>query len=177
MQIGILIAALMLVGGAVAVSHPLGVSPSEEGERQELQAGIFSWWGNRSEAGREDTAVPTATTQLPKNVSDNNPPKQPPLVRGISGDQATLADIERQLTMAIKTGGISPYNYRSFDTKLKTLERRKVDTTKARALMARLEVGGQQRTSAAPSDTAVLVDIETCLPSRGICNVCVYPQS
>lgn len=42
-------------------------------------------------------------------------------------DGRTLADIERQLTNAQRSGGIRPYAYRSIESKLKTLEKKKVE--------------------------------------------------
>lgn len=75
-------------------------------------------------------------------------------------DKSTLADIERQLGYAEKSGGISPSSYRSIDRTLKTLEKKKMDTRRARAILRKLTVGGMTkspipasapRKSAAPS--------------------------
>lgn len=63
-------------------------------------------------------------------------------------DKSTLADIERQLGFASKTGGINPTLYKDFDKKLKSLEAKKVDTSKARMMMAKLSVGGMEKANA-----------------------------
>lgn len=58
-------------------------------------------------------------------------------------DKSPLVDIERQLANAQKSGGISPTSYRSIESKLKALEKKKIDTKKARALLKKLSVGGK----------------------------------
>lgn len=70
---------------------------------------------------------------------------------GISSrDKSVLADIERQLGFARKSGGISPITYKDFDKKLKALEAKKIDTKKARGMMAKLSVGGQTGKTVSP---------------------------
>ena len=83
---------------------------------------------------------------------------------GISArDKSTLADIERQLGLAQKSGGINLTNYKDFDKKLKALEAKKIDTKKARGIMAKLSVGGQARMmvpSRIGGSTQTLAEIE-----------------
>ena len=174
----IVLVALALVGGAAAVSNVEYIGMQE--------AGIFSWWKSRNEKRTE------ASRQQTPQAAANNSPTQPLLVGGVKGDQSVkdkqmLGDIERQLTMAIQSGGMSPYNYRSLDSKLKSLERKKVDTKKARELMKKVSVGGtptnlqkdlngQARTASpaanSQSDTDILRSLEqglqTALKSGGI---------
>lgn len=80
-----------------------------------------------------------------------------------SRDKSVLADIERQLRFAQKTGGISLTNYKDIDKKLKALEVKKVDTKRVRSLLAKLSVGGQG-SKASPTKTGsgvpTLADIE-----------------
>lgn len=94
-------------------------------------------------------------------------------------DKNALADIERQLAVAQKSGGISPASYRSLESKLNALEKKKVDTKKARAILAKLTLGGQKGTgeektkSPALSDTTsklstIEQNINTAINSGGI---------
>ncbi len=88
---------------------------------------------------------------------------------GISSrDKSVLADIERQLGFAQKSGGISPANYKDFDKELKALEAKHADTKKARGMMVKLSVGGmeQGKTSKARSTG------ETTVPGGGLKTAC-----
>ena len=197
----IVIVALALVGGAVALheTHPLPTSPSEEGEElfaavsasakkqatyakeladierqlnMALRTGGMSARNYKSfdsklkklERKKVDTRnaralmkqVSVGGKQPPKAVSDNNPPKQPPLLRRINGDSRggisdadELRALEQGLQTALKTGGISPQEHKKMGEQLKALESRKVNTANARAMYAKLSVGGTEPSKAA----------------------------
>ncbi len=71
-----------------------------------------------------------------------------------SQDKSTLADIERELGFAQKSGGMSPANYRSIDAKLKALEKKGIATKKARAILAKLQVGGMKSSAVKTPDAS-----------------------
>ena len=155
----IVLIALALVGGAVATSqlttHNQQLTTGETGSTGSLQkASIFSWWKK----------TPAAVTQNQESSTQ------------------ILADIERQLTTASKSGGISPTSYKDIDTKLKTLESKGVNTKNARATLARLSVGGREAKATPPKSNSVaqtLADVEQeikgMLQFKGI-NPSVYAE-
>ncbi|MBI2476271.1 MAG: peptidoglycan DD-metalloendopeptidase family protein [Candidatus Taylorbacteria bacterium] len=93
------------------------LNPSPEGGTQ--LAAIFSWWNSKTATTRTTVEKQTADTRV-------------------------LADIERELGLAEKTGGISPTAYGALDIKLKALESKGVNAKKARAMLAKLKVGGKK---------------------------------
>ncbi|MDO8482949.1 MAG: M23 family metallopeptidase [bacterium] len=125
----IVFAALAIVGGVLAVSQ-ITANPSST-------ASLTTGQGNQQ--------LTTEATGLQQAVAVIS-----------ARDKSTLADIERQLGFAQKTGGISPTNYKDIDTKLKTLESKKVDTKKARTLLKKLSVGGQEKSKTTPPSSSPL---------------------
>lgn len=59
-----------------------------------------------------------------------------------------LSQLEQQLTNALKSGGITPENYRAIDEQLKGLENGGVDTSAARTMLSKLDVGGIKKETA-----------------------------
>ena len=121
----IVLVAIALVGGGVVLTSltPSTELSSSSGPASLVQgASPFSFWSFREK--------PAATTAKKQDTSAR-----------------VLADIERQLGLAQKKGGgISPTNYKSIESTLKTLEKKGVHTKRARALLQKLEVGGTRST-------------------------------
>ena len=112
------------------------------GQVDTQEASIFSWWQKKPAAVSE---TQDTSAQI-------------------------LAGIERELGLAQKSGGMSPENYRSIESKLKALEQKKIDTKKARALLAKVAVGGQSAKvspSQGTSPAQTLADIERQLMTAG----------
>lgn len=57
----------------------------------------------------------------------------------------TLSQLEQQLTNALKSGGISPETYKVIDGQIKELEKNGIDTSGARAILSKLEIGGAKK--------------------------------
>ncbi len=134
----IILVALALVGVAVAIS------PAPDGSAQ--VAGVFSWW---SSSEKEKPNIPPSSS-----AQSYGRAQQPsPLKMGGSGgaDTQALANLERELGFAQKSGAISPSTYKSIDTKLKRFEAKKMNTKIARALLAKLKVGGEQPPKTTPN--------------------------
>lgn len=136
----IVLVALALIGSGVALSvvaPPTSFEPMSDSASRLPGASFFSFWDK------------SPTTKVQKQETNTQ----------------VLADIERQLGFAQKSGGISPTNYKDIDKKLKALEVKKIDTKKARALLAKLSVGGQGSKTAPSkaktgSGTQTLADVE-----------------
>lgn len=57
----------------------------------------------------------------------------------------TLSQLEQQLTNALKSGGINPETYKVIDGQLKEFEKNGVDTSAARVILSKLEIGGAKK--------------------------------
>ncbi|MBU6431265.1 hypothetical protein KGQ29_02720 [Patescibacteria group bacterium] len=59
--------------------------------------------------------------------------------------QEELFQLEQQLKNALKSGGISPETYKVIDGQLKELEKNGIDTSAARPILSKLEIGGAKK--------------------------------
>lgn len=62
-----------------------------------------------------------------------------------STDLNMLSQLEQQLTNALKSGGINPETYKIIDGQLKEFENNGIDTSGARAILSKLEIGGAKK--------------------------------
>lgn len=63
----------------------------------------------------------------------------------LPADMEELSQLEQQLTNALKSGGISPETYKIIDGQLKEFEKNGIDTSGARAILSKLEIGGAKK--------------------------------
>lgn len=63
----------------------------------------------------------------------------------------TLFQLEQELKGALKSGGINPETYRHIDGKLSEFEKSGFDTSVARAILSKLEIGGTKKEISQPA--------------------------
>lgn len=90
-----------------------------------------------------------------------------------SGESETIRDIEKRLTEMLSFAGISPDVHSEYDRKLKALEAKGINTSKARAMWKKLTVGGQEGRetpahSSLPSYANIERQLNEALKSGGI---------
>lgn len=103
----------------------------------------------------EDKRMESSAESVPSNESNeavdtfssaNDNFKQPRSdeVRSQVGSN-TLFQLEQELKGALKSGGINPETYRHIDGKLSEFEKNGIDTSGARAILSKLEIGSAKK--------------------------------
>lgn len=97
---------------------------------------------------RESSAMDISSNESKAVFSnpDDETSKQPreDKIRPSAGSN-TLSQLEQQLNNALKSGGISPETYKVIDGQLKEFEKNGIDTSNARAILSKLEIGGAKK--------------------------------
>lgn len=119
----IVLAIIFSVGAGVAVYTDLF------SEKEPLSSNdIADKEGELSNNSNDETSKPSRADEIRSSVSLNE-----------------IFQLEEQLTNALKSGGISPETYKNIDGQLKEFEKNGIDTSGARAILSKLEIGGAKK--------------------------------